>query len=1342
MKEFGIAGKLAGAFIQSKLTPLIIAASILLGLGAVVMLPREEEPQIIVPMIDVMVQMPGASSKEIEERVTKPIEKLLWEIPGVEYIYSTSSPGFSMAIVRFKVGQNEEDAIVRLNQKLFANLDLIPSGASQPLVKPRSIDDVPILAITLSSANSDHFTLRRIAAQLTDRIKEINDISEVKIIGGQRRQVRVLLDEAKMSSRNIAPAAIIPLIQQSNQQVTAGTISSQNKEAIVETGNFFKSAEDVGNVVVGVFGERPVFLKDVSTIADGAEEPADYVMFGHGAGEKTEQKTSGVEPAVTLAVSKRKGTNAIEIAHKVLEKVEAQKGVFIPNNVRVTTTRNYGETAAEKSNELLLHMLVAIVSVSILIMFALGFRESGIVATAIPVTLALTLAVFYLYGYTLNRITLFALIFSIGILVDDAIVVVENMTRHYGLPENKGRSLVSIAIEAVDEVGNPTILATFAVIAAILPMAFVSGLMGPYMRPIPVGASAAMIFSMIVAFVVTPWAALKMLKRDTKHEHGKEGFTTRLYRKVMTAIIVNPVWRYSFLAGVVFLLLAASSLVALKFVKVKMLPFDNKSEFQVIIDMPEGATLEETAAVTRELANYVGTVPEVVDYQMYVGTASPYNFNGLVRHYFLRRGSNVADIQVNLLEKGERSAQSHDIARRVRPELQKIALKYGANVKVAEVPPGPPVLQTIVAEVYGPNYERQIEVAKGVKDILESTEGVVDVDWYVEDNQTKYNLKINKEKAAISGISAEQIAQTLRVAVDGMNVGLLHLPNEKEDTYINLRLPKAERSSLADLQQIKVIGNQGNLVSINELTEIQQVKSDKSIYHKNLMPVVYVTADVAGAVESPVYAILGLNDKIAQMKLPEGYELERYVASQPFLTNKYAMKWDGEWHITYEVFRDMGIAFAAVMVLIYILVVGWFQSFKTPLTIMAAIPFSLVGILPAHALMGAFFTATSMIGFIAGAGIVVRNSIILVDFVELRMKHGMSLIDAVVDAGAVRFRPMLLTAAAVIVGSAVMLADPIFQGLAISLMAGEVASLLLSRMAVPVLFYLSERKKHPETGVKSDEKIILVPTDFSEHSAIALKYAEKIAKVFGAKLKIINAHENDLPPYFTEAQLEQITSEEQQFEDENILQIKGFAKENLDSESKFEAIYIDDSPTAAILEEAERSETLLIALGTNGRGGIEKLRFGSVAETILSESEITVLTVNSNVKKAESIEIKRIICPVDLSKESENALNFATELSKRFNAELTVIKVLSKADSSETMPLCNWISADLKEKCNLREVVKKGDYIEQVFAEIAEQKADLLVLGVNHGIFSDQSLGEKALKIINEANCPIISVFR
>ena len=1054
----GIAGRIAAAFIGSRLTPLIVLASVLLGAGAVLLLPREEEPQIVVPMIDVFVEMPGSSAREVEQRVTKPMEKLLWEIPGVEYIYSTSSPGQSMAIVRFKVGEDEEKSIVRLNQKMFANFDLIPPGASQPLVKPRSIDDVPILALTLDSARYDHFALRRVAARLADQIKQIPDVSEVKVIGGRRRQVQVALDPARMASRGVAPAALVPVLSQANRQLQSGSFSSGNREFLVETGGFLNTADDVGRVVVGASGGRPVYLRDVAAISDGPEEPADYVLFG--SGPAGPGRATGVTSAVTISVAKRKATNAIAIADRVIAKVETLRGRMIPGDMRLTVTRNYGETAAEKSNELLLHMLIAIVSVSILIGIALGMRESGIVAVAIPVTLALTLAVFYLTGYTLNRVTLFALIFSIGILVDDAIVVVENIVRHIRLPENRGRPVADVAVEAVDEVGNPTILATLTVIAAILPMAFVRGLMGPYMRPIPVGATAAMIFSLLVAFIVTPWASVRLLSRKAEGAHAAEGWTTRAYRKVMDRLLHVPAFRYGFLLLVVVLLLGAMSLFYFKLVKVKMLPFDNKSEFQVVIDLPEGSTLEETAAATRAIGDAVSRVPEVENYQMYVGTSSPYNFNGLVRHYFLRRGANVADIQVNLVAKGERNAQSHDIARRVRPAVDAVAARYRARVKVAEVPPGPPVLQTLVAEVYGPDYREQIEVARRVRGILENTPGVVDVDWYVEDDQPKYRFAVDQVKAALNGVSASLAAATLRLAVDGMESGLLHEPLEKEDVPIVLRLDRARRSKVENLRQLRVAGRQGNLVPLGEIVRVEEETAEKSIYHKNLMPVVYVTADVAGAVESPVYAILSINRALDNLALPGGYRMERYVASQPGTDAKVAMKWDGEWHITYEVFRDLGLAFAAVLVLIYILVVGWFQSFRTPVAIMAAIPFSLVGILPAHGLMGAFFTATSMIGFIDGAGIVVRNSIILVDFVELRVKQGMPLDQAVIDAGAVRFRPMLLTAAAVIVGASVILFDPIFQGLAISLMAGEVASLLLSRMTVPILFYLSESMKH------------------------------------------------------------------------------------------------------------------------------------------------------------------------------------------------------------------------------------------------------------------------------------------
>jgi len=1045
--QFGFAGKIVRFFIDSKLTPLIVIAAVLLGGAAVLLLPREEEPQIVVPMIDVFVQAPGMSAKEVEERVTKPMEKLLWEIPGVEYIYSTSSPGQSLAIVRFLVGQSEEDAIVRLNQKMFANFDLIPPGVSQPLIKPRRIDDVPILALTLHSSRYDHFMLRRVAAQLDDAIKEVPDVSEVTLIGGQRRQVRVQLDAGQLAARQVDVNRLVQALQAANQQTPAGSFNAANREVLVETGGFLKDKDEVGAVVVGLHDGKPVYLRDVATIIDGAEEVGNYVLFGDG------QAAGGEEPAVTIAVAKRKGTNAIKVAERVLAKVATLQGTVVPSDLAITITRHYGKTAAEKSNELLLHMAIAIVGVSILIGFVLGWRESGVVGVAIPVTLALTLATFYFLGFTLNRITLFALIFSIGILVDDPIVDVENIVRHFRLPKNRGRSLLEVTIEAVNEVRSPLILATLTVIAAILPMGFVGGLMGPYMRPIPIGASAAMVFSMVVAFVVTPWAAHRILrKKNHEHElepaHEKEDWSTRLYRRVMAPLIHHPVWQMVFLIVITLLLLGAVTLFPIKAVKVKMLPFDNKSEFQLIVDMDEGTTLEQTTRVARELAAAVRSEPEVTDYQIYVGTAAPFNFNGLVRHYYLRRGSNVADIQINLVGKHERSAQSHAIAKRIRPKVEAIAAKYAARVKIAEVPPGPPVLQTLVAEIYGPDYRQQIAIAGKVREIFRTTPGVVDTDWYMEADQPKVVFRIDHEKAALHGISVAEIAQTLRVAQGGLPVGLLHQANEKEDVAIVARLPERARSTVADLLTLEVRG-----VSLGELVKVEETVADHSIYHKNLQPVVYVTGDVGGAEESPVYAILKLNKQIEKL----GFEI--LTTHQPVSTAKPIMKWDGEWHITFEVFRDMGAAFGVVLILIYVLVVGWFRSFKTPFIIMAAIPFSLVGILPAHWAMGAFFTATSMIGFIAGAGIVVRNSIILVDFIELRVSEGMPLAEAVIDAGAVRFRPMMLTAAAVVVGASVILFDPIFQGLAIALMAGEIASLFLSRMAVPVIYYMANRKK-------------------------------------------------------------------------------------------------------------------------------------------------------------------------------------------------------------------------------------------------------------------------------------------
>ncbi|MBI5587347.1 MAG: efflux RND transporter permease subunit [Deltaproteobacteria bacterium] len=1067
MSAVGISGKIAKAFIKSKLTPLIVIASLLLGVFAVVVTPREEEPQIAVPMIDVFVSYPGASAKEVEERVTAPMEKLLWEIKGVEYVYSIASPGGNLTIVRFYVGEGMETSLVKLYNKLMANYDSIPQGVSRPLVKPRSIDDVPILSVTLWSDRYSGYDLRSVATVVADEIKKDKDVSETTVTGGQRRQVRIDLDPVRLKAYSASAFRIMGALRAANYNVRAGSFPLGNTEYAVDTGGFLKTSDEVRSVVVGVYQGRPVYLRDVAVVTDGPEEPASYVFMGLGpaAGEKgikTADKGTAAFEAVTIAVAKKQGANASVVAREALKKVEALKGSTIPAGINATVTRNYGDTAREKSDELLEHMLIATVAVIILIALALGIRESAVVAVAVPVTLALTLLVNYLYGYTLNRVTLFALIFSIGILVDDAIVVVENIHRHFKL---RGVS-TDTAIRAVDEVGNPTILATLTVIAALLPMAFVSGLMGPYMRPIPVGASAAMLFSLLVAFIVSPWLGYKVLKGVRSHKGEADGGKGlyRLYSRILTPLIDSRSKRFAVLGGVAVLLGLAMLLIPFKGVTVKMLPFDNKSELQVIIDMPEGTTLEQTAAVTGKLGEYLLTVPEVTDYESYIGTASPYNFNGLVRHYYLRQGPNVADIQANFVSRDKRSAQSHDIAKRLRPELKRIGDTYGARIKVAEIPPGPPVLSTLVAEVYGPDAKGRIEVAKRIMGVFEATPGVVDVDWYVEDDQKKFVFEVDKAKASLNGIDTEAVSQSLRIALSGMGAGLLHVDYAKEPVELFLRAPLSQRSDLKSLKSIGVPSGTGSLVSLSELVKVRETTEDKTIYHKNLKSVTYVVGDVAGVAESPVYAILDMKKRIRELKIPAGYELEQFDSVQPWLENKYSMKWDGEWHITIEVFRDLGVAFGAVLILIYILVVAWFRNFLTPVIIMAPIPLTLVGILPGHRVFNAFFTATSMIGFIALAGIIVRNSILLVDFIQMEWRETGDLKDAVLKAGAVRFRPILLTAMAVVVGSFVMLFDPIFQGLAISMMFGAVAATGLTLVAVPLLYYEFFRNKSPERG--------------------------------------------------------------------------------------------------------------------------------------------------------------------------------------------------------------------------------------------------------------------------------------
>lgn len=1055
-------------FANSKLTPLIIIASMLIGLFAVLNLAREEEPQISVPIFDIFVSYPGADAQEVERRVVDLGERKLWEIPGVEYIYSAAEPDGALFIVRFKVGENTEDSLIKLYTKVYSNLDFLPQGSSQPLIKLRSIDDVPTLSLTFHSETRDPVSLRRGVARLQTLLNAIPNVSETRIIGGKKRQFQVFFDEAKIRERLLNPLEITHFIRAANVKTDAGKLDTQPGLTSVEANSFFRSAADLENLVVGVSGGQVVTLKDIAAVMDGPDQEDRYAGIQFGPASSLAQK--GPFEAVTLAISKRKGTNASRLCEIILEKVREFKGNVIPEDVRMTVTRNYGETASEKSNELLYHMAIAVFSVSLLIAFSLGKRESGVIAIAIPMTLALTLAMFYFLGFTLNRITLFALIFSIGILVDDPIVDVENIVRHLRMPANKGRSILQVTIEAVNEVRSPLILATLTVIAAILPMAFVRGLMGPYMRPIPIGASSAMVFSMIVAFIATPWAAYRILghafESGKLHGHGEgeeDDFLTKVYRSYMRPLIYKPAVRNMFFAGLLVMLLGVILLVPLKLVRVKMLPFDNKNEFQVVLNMPEGTPVEKTKRVIQEIAAYLSAVPEVIDIETYVGTSSPYNFNGLVRHYFLRDKPHQADLQVNLAEKKKRKRQSHDIAKSVRPKIHEIVEKAGGHVQVAEVPPGPPVLSTLVLEIYGPSLAGQIELSQKIEALLRRSQGVTDIDSYVAAEETLARLKINNQKASLNGIPVQSIAETVQTALRGKTVDLAHLSEEYEPVEIILRLPKEKRADLEAVLNTTLLSRFGNSIPIRDLVELESSVKDRPVYHKNLTRVSYVIADVAGNLESPVYAILALNKEIEKLSLPADAgsqkKIEQLYSRQPENPERYAVKWDGEWQITYEVFRDLGLAFAAVLILIYILVVGWFKSFKTPLVIMLPIPLTLIGILPAHWLTNIFFTATSMIGLIAGAGIVVRNAIILVDFIELKLAEGVPLEEAVIEAGATRFRPMLLTAAAVVVGAAVILFDPIFQGLALSLMAGEIASTLLSRTAVPVIYYLVKSRE-------------------------------------------------------------------------------------------------------------------------------------------------------------------------------------------------------------------------------------------------------------------------------------------
>jgi multidrug efflux pump subunit AcrB len=1054
----GIAGRVAQAFLGSKLTPLVTIASLAVGALAILATPREEEPQISVPMIDVMAALPGASPAEVENLLTRPIEKLMWEIPGVEYVYAMAAQGMTLVTVRFKVGENQDRAVSRVFSKIGSAADHSPPAAMPPLIKPHSIDDVPILTLTLHGGGYGSDALRAMATHLADELATIPDLARIDLIGGEPSQLRVTLDPARLAGSGVTPGEVVQALRAANVRLAAGEFASANQVFLVSVGAPIRTARDAGDVVIANRG-GPVYLRNVATIVEAPAEATTYVT--HAA------RGEGGEQAVTIAVAKRPGVNATDIAHAALARVDEARSRLLPADVHVDVTRNYGETASEKANELILHLLIATLSVTILIGLFLGWREALVVLVAVPVTLALTLFVYYALGYSLNRITLFALIFSIGILVDDAIVVVENIYRHLQMGD---RAPAAAAVEGVDEVGNPTILATVTVIAAILPMAFVSGLMGPYMRPIPVGASAAMLASLAVAFIITPYLALRLLKGhvaagphmpDRAHEPEEATRFARFYTGVITPLMDLPRRRLAFYGGIGVLLLLSMGLVALKLVEVKMLPFDNKSEFQVVLDLPEGATLETSNAAAGAVAAYLRTVPEVTSTEAYAGTAAPFNFNGLVRHYFLRRGANVADVQVNLLPKGERHRQSHAVAVAVRPAVDSIARGFGANAKIAEIPPGPPVLSTLVAEVYAADDRTRLAAAARVKAVMESTPGVVDVDWTVEAPQARLVFRVDRVRAGEQGVTVEQVAQVLTMALSGADAGLASVPTARQGVAIVPRLGLATRSGVEALLAVPVATPRGATPLARFVTVDSTTRASLRM-RKNLRPVIYVTGDVAGSIESPVYAILAMNRALDTVRV-EGAAIARYNAVAPDRLDETALKWDGEWQVTIEVFRDLGLAFAAVLVLIYVLVVGWFQSFKTPLVIMAPIPLTLIGILPGHALTGAFFTATSMIGMIALAGIIVRNSILLVDFIQLAEARGRPLREAVLEAGAVRFRPIALTAAAVVIGGLVMVLDPIFQGLAVALMSGAIVATLLTMVVVPLLYWELRRREGATT---------------------------------------------------------------------------------------------------------------------------------------------------------------------------------------------------------------------------------------------------------------------------------------
>ena len=1044
-RKLGFSGALAKRFQDSKITPLLALTGLLMGLFAIAVTPREEEPQINVTFANIFVPFPGASAQEVENLVAIPLEQVLSEIEGIKHTYSVSRPGMAALTVQYEVGEERTAAIVRLYNAVYSHQDWLPpgSGVGQPLIKPKGIDDVPTVTLTLWTADEARGAqdLQRIAHTIEAEIKRVPGTRDVYTIGGPDNVVHVQLDPQRLAAYGLSLDALRYALQASNVVAHAGNVVAGNASVPVTAGTFLASAEDVAQTVVGVIDGKAIYLQDVAAVSAGADQPELYVRHGD-------------HPAVTIAVAKKPGTNAARVSQQVIERVESLQGIAIPEGVEVTVTRDYGKTADDKAKKLIQKLAFATISVILLILLTLGWREAVVVGSAVIVTLTLTLFASWAWGFTINRVSLFALIFSIGILVDDAIVVVENIHRHMAMG---GKSLLEAIPPAVDEVGGPTILATFTVIAALLPMAFVTGLMGPYMSPIPINASIGMLLSLAVALIITPWASQKLLGR-VEHAHKEDrsaAWLDRLFRRLVGPFLRGAEGKGArrwLGGGVIVAILLAMSLVGFNAVVMKMLPFDNKSEFQVVLDMPEGTTVEQTSRVLDELAAYVREIPEVTDYQVYAGTAAPINFNGLVRQYYLREGPTVGDIQVNLVEKSERKRKSHEIASAARPALDEIGKRHGGSVKVVEVPPGPPVQAPLVAEVYGPDYAGQQKIAAELRQLFSQTADIVDIDDSIEAHAPRHVLAVDRNKAALLGVSQGSVVQALQTALSGDDVTYIRDGFQKYPVPVRLELPVGDKAEIDSLLMLRVPGHDGSLVPLAEVVEVREATWEQTIYHKDLLPVVFVTADMAGRFDSPLYGMFELVGSIGDRSF-NGGDLAQHFISQPGDTYDYSIKWDGEWQITYETFRDMGIAYSVGLILIYLLVVAQFRSYAVPLIIMAPIPLTIIGVMPGHALLGAQFTATSMIGMIALAGIIVRNSILLVDFINQEVAAGVDFQEAVIRAGAVRAKPIALTAVAAMLGAFFILDDPIFNGLAVTLIFGILVSTLLTLVVIPVLYY-------------------------------------------------------------------------------------------------------------------------------------------------------------------------------------------------------------------------------------------------------------------------------------------------